>query len=178
MNRRIAFRNARLIDPATGLDARGGLLVENGKIIDAGPRLFNDAAPTDPEVIDCRGLDIQWKPANFFMCIAGDFSAQDIGDQLRAQANAQYDFPGSNCVFDRIFFCGKPGVNGFIINTHGATHYDSCIKSVRVGGGFIVIPMSGGHRKIARGKVICHAPYAFERNMLKTMNAHKKTPLL
>jgi dihydroorotase len=56
MNRRIAFRNARLIDPATGLDAKGGLLVENGRIVDVGPRLFNDAAPTDPEVIDCRGL--------------------------------------------------------------------------------------------------------------------------
>ncbi|MEY4965111.1 MAG: dihydroorotase [Pseudomonadota bacterium] len=56
MNRRIAFRNARLIDPASGLDAKGGLLVENGKIADVGPRLFNDAEPNDPEVIDCRGL--------------------------------------------------------------------------------------------------------------------------
>ena len=56
MNRRIAFRNARLIDPASGLDVKGGLLVENGKITDVGPRLFNDAEPNDPEVIDCRGL--------------------------------------------------------------------------------------------------------------------------
>lgn len=54
--RRIAFRNARLIDPASGLDAKGGLLVEGGKIVDIGPRLFNDAEPNDPEVIDCRGL--------------------------------------------------------------------------------------------------------------------------
>ncbi|MBV9990463.1 MAG: dihydroorotase [Alphaproteobacteria bacterium] len=52
---RIAFRNARLIDPASGLDARGGLLVENGRIADVGPRLFNDADPSDPEVVDCRG---------------------------------------------------------------------------------------------------------------------------
>ena len=56
MNRRIAFRNARLIDPASGMDVRGGLLVENGKIADIGPRLFNDAEPTDPEVINCHGL--------------------------------------------------------------------------------------------------------------------------
>ena len=54
--KRVAFRNARLIDPATGLDAKGGLLVENGRIADVGPRLFNDAEPRDPEVIDCRGL--------------------------------------------------------------------------------------------------------------------------
>ncbi|HWD28227.1 MAG TPA: dihydroorotase [Rhizomicrobium sp.] len=53
---RIAFRNARLIDPASGLDARGGLLVENGRIADVGPRLFSDAEPGDPEVIDCKGL--------------------------------------------------------------------------------------------------------------------------
>ena len=53
---RIAFRNARLIDPASGLDAKGGLLVENGKIADVGPRLFNDADRNDPEIIDCRGM--------------------------------------------------------------------------------------------------------------------------
>ncbi len=54
--RRIAFRNARLIDPSSGLDAKGGLLVENGRIADVGPRLFNDADKNDPEIIDCRGL--------------------------------------------------------------------------------------------------------------------------
>ncbi len=56
MTKRIAFRNARLIDPASGLDVKGGLLVEHGRIADIGPRLFNDAEPNDPEVIDCKGL--------------------------------------------------------------------------------------------------------------------------
>ncbi|MBN9589183.1 MAG: dihydroorotase [Alphaproteobacteria bacterium 64-11] len=54
--RPVAFRGCRLIDPASGLDVKGGLLVENGRIADVGPRLFNDAEPTDPEVIDARGL--------------------------------------------------------------------------------------------------------------------------
>ncbi|MBV9331094.1 MAG: dihydroorotase [Alphaproteobacteria bacterium] len=54
--RRIAFRNARLVDPATGSDAKGDLLVENGRIADIGPSLFRDAEPGDPELIDCRGL--------------------------------------------------------------------------------------------------------------------------
>jgi dihydroorotase len=53
--KRIAFRNARLIDPATDLDVRGGLLVENGRIADVGPRLFNDTDPSDPEIVDCKG---------------------------------------------------------------------------------------------------------------------------
>src|ERR1700742_5313179 len=53
---RLAFRNSRLIDPAPVFDVKGGLLVENGEIADIGPRLFNDAEPRDPEVIDCKGL--------------------------------------------------------------------------------------------------------------------------
>jgi dihydroorotase len=55
-NRRTVFCNARLIDPASGLDAKGGLLVENGKIADIGPRLFGDTERNDPETIDCKGL--------------------------------------------------------------------------------------------------------------------------
>jgi len=54
--KRIVFRNARLVDPASELDVRGGLLVENGRIADLGPRLFNETDPNDPEVIDCKGL--------------------------------------------------------------------------------------------------------------------------
>lgn len=54
--RRTVFRNARLIDPASGLDTKGGLLVEDGRIADVGPGLFNDVERNDPEVIDCRGL--------------------------------------------------------------------------------------------------------------------------
>jgi dihydroorotase len=56
MNKRTAFRNARLLDPAAGLDVKGGLLVENGKIADIGPRLFNDAEANDPEIVDCKGM--------------------------------------------------------------------------------------------------------------------------
>ncbi|HEY0302397.1 MAG TPA: dihydroorotase [Rhizomicrobium sp.] len=37
---------------------KGGLLVENGRIADVGPRLFNDAEPGDPEVIDAKGLGL------------------------------------------------------------------------------------------------------------------------
>ncbi|MGB8364813.1 MAG: dihydroorotase [Rhizomicrobium sp.] len=53
---RLAFVNARLIDPASGLDAPGALLVEDERIGDFGPRLFHDAPPADAEIVDCRGL--------------------------------------------------------------------------------------------------------------------------
>ena len=50
-----AFVNARLLDPASGLDAPGGLLVRDGKIADTGAGLFADGAPEDAETVDCGG---------------------------------------------------------------------------------------------------------------------------
>jgi dihydroorotase len=37
MTGRTAIYNARLLDPASGLDANGGILIENGLITDIGP---------------------------------------------------------------------------------------------------------------------------------------------
>jgi dihydroorotase len=63
---KVAYINARLFDPESGLDVKGGLLTKGGVIADMGPRLFNDGAPSDAEVVDCKGhlltpglLDIQ-----------------------------------------------------------------------------------------------------------------------
>ncbi len=53
---RVAYVNARLLDPASGLDAPGALLTEADRIIDLGPRLFADGVPEGIEVVDCGGL--------------------------------------------------------------------------------------------------------------------------
>jgi dihydroorotase len=55
MTTRTAFINARLIDPSSGLDAKGALLVDGGKIADLGPRLFTDGNPADATIVDCLG---------------------------------------------------------------------------------------------------------------------------
>ncbi|WP_158045215.1 dihydroorotase [Skermanella pratensis] len=55
MARRIAYRNARLLDPATGLDATGTLLTDGEAIADLGPGLFADGVPDGIEVIDLGG---------------------------------------------------------------------------------------------------------------------------
>jgi dihydroorotase len=52
---RTALTNARLVDPASGLDDAGALLIEDGLIKDFGPRLFHDGSPADAEVVDCNG---------------------------------------------------------------------------------------------------------------------------
>ncbi|MCC7048160.1 MAG: dihydroorotase [Alphaproteobacteria bacterium] len=53
---RVAYVNARLIDPASNLDAPGALLTEGEAIADLGPRLFNDGVPEGVQVIDAKGL--------------------------------------------------------------------------------------------------------------------------
>lgn len=51
----IAYANARLIDPASGLDAAGGLLSDGEQIVDFGPDLFKDGIPDGATMIDCGG---------------------------------------------------------------------------------------------------------------------------
>src|SRR5262249_44351208 len=51
---RTAFLNARLIDPASGKDEPGGLLVEDAVIADLGPHLRRNA-PERSRVVDCKG---------------------------------------------------------------------------------------------------------------------------
>jgi dihydroorotase len=50
-----AFTNARLIDPANGLDEMGNLIVENGKIFALGK---NAKAPSGVKTHDCKGMAV------------------------------------------------------------------------------------------------------------------------
>jgi dihydroorotase len=51
----IAYLNARLIDPASGLDTKGALLTLGTQIADLGPTLFSGGAPSGMRVVDCGG---------------------------------------------------------------------------------------------------------------------------
>lgn len=54
---KIAYVNARIIDPATRLDINGSLLTCGSKIVDFGASLFSNGVPSGiDEVIDCKGL--------------------------------------------------------------------------------------------------------------------------
>jgi len=50
-----AYLNARLLDPATGLDEQGTLLTDGETIADFGPGLFADGTPENIKVVDCQG---------------------------------------------------------------------------------------------------------------------------
>lgn len=65
-DRLVAYTNARLIDPESGLDETGGLLTKGSSIADFGASVFNAGIPEGAEIIDCGGhvlspglLDIQ-----------------------------------------------------------------------------------------------------------------------
>jgi len=52
---KVAYINARLLDPADGLDAKGGLLTDGEFIVARGPDLVDAGLPADAEIIDCGG---------------------------------------------------------------------------------------------------------------------------
>lgn len=65
-SKKTAYINARLIDPESGRDEKGALLIEGKHIADFGADLFKDGVPDGIEVVDCNGhvlcpglLDIQ-----------------------------------------------------------------------------------------------------------------------
>jgi len=53
---RKVYVNARLIDPASGMDVGGGVLTNGELIADLGPHLSVAAAPADAMIIDCGGM--------------------------------------------------------------------------------------------------------------------------
>jgi dihydroorotase len=53
--RPILFANARLVDPETESERRGGLLARDGSISDIGPHLNAQTAPEGAQIIQCGG---------------------------------------------------------------------------------------------------------------------------
>lgn len=51
----LVLSNARVIDPARGLDAPGSVIIADGTILAAGPEAANQGAPYGAEIVDCKG---------------------------------------------------------------------------------------------------------------------------
>jgi len=52
------FENARVVDPARGLDETGTVIVEGRRIVAAGAGALNQGRPAGATVIDCRGKTV------------------------------------------------------------------------------------------------------------------------
>lgn len=59
MSGKVAYINARVVDPASGLDApaseSGGVLTDGTRIAAIGPDIFNGGRPADAVIVDCDG---------------------------------------------------------------------------------------------------------------------------
>ena len=53
--RRVAYVNARVLDPASGFDGPGQVLTTGDRIAAVGPKLFDGNVPEDVSVVDCEG---------------------------------------------------------------------------------------------------------------------------
>ncbi len=58
MSAPVLFSNARVVDPSRGLDAKGAVLVADGRIVAAGPEVVNQGTPEGWEIVDCRGAAV------------------------------------------------------------------------------------------------------------------------
>jgi dihydroorotase len=54
----VLFANARVVDPSRDLDARGAVLVADGRIVAAGPEVVNQGAPSGWTIVDCKGAAV------------------------------------------------------------------------------------------------------------------------
>ena len=64
----LVLKNARVIDPARGLDADGSVIIADGTILAAGPEAQNQGAPYGAEIIDCDGAIVA--PGLIDMCVS------------------------------------------------------------------------------------------------------------
>jgi len=64
---RRAYVNAQLVDPANGLDEKGGVLIEDGRIVTIGKDVTNSTVGSAQTTTDCKGLTLF--PGLIDMCV-------------------------------------------------------------------------------------------------------------
>jgi len=92
MTGKIAYINARVIDPASGLDApataKGGVLTDGTRIMAIGPDIFATGTPSGAEIVDCEGavLTPGLVDMRVDFCEPGNEHKEDIESGSRAAA--------------------------------------------------------------------------------------------
>jgi dihydroorotase len=82
----LALTNARLIDPATGTQTHGGVLVRDGVIVDLGPSVRPGALPEGAEIHDCGGLILA--PGMIDLCAFAGEPGAEHRETLRTASEA------------------------------------------------------------------------------------------
>jgi dihydroorotase len=126
---KVAYTNARLLDPKSGLDAVGGLLTEGESIQDFGPGLFRDGVPDGVAEVNCGGK-----------CLAPGLV--DIRVQLREPGDAH-----QGTIASTVRAATKGGVTSFVC----LPNTDPVIDDMSV-----VEFIARRARKLGQAKVYCY----------------------
>ncbi|MGL4439120.1 MAG: dihydroorotase, partial [Bosea sp. (in: a-proteobacteria)] len=78
--------NARLIDPATGHESNGGVLIRDGLIAALGPSIKPGALPADADIHDCHGLILT--PGLIDLCAFAGEPGAEHRETLRTASEA------------------------------------------------------------------------------------------
>lgn len=95
---KIAYTNARLLDPASGLDCLGGILTEGKIIKDFGTKLFDKKPPRGADVVDCGGKCLAPGLVDIRIEI-GDLAAT-VGAAVAGGVTSAVCLPNTNPVID------------------------------------------------------------------------------
>lgn len=107
---RVAYVNARLVDPASGLDASGGVLTDGATIVGVGEGGFGAGAPNDAVVVDCAGqvLAPGLVDMRVALCEPGEEHKEDIASACRAAVaggvTTMIGLPNGDPVVDDVAF--------------------------------------------------------------------------
>jgi len=97
---KIAYVNARLLDPMTGLDAMGGILTEGEIIVHVGAGLFKDNVPEDAKVIDCQGKCLSPGLVDMRVHMSAQNFAPTGAAAVAGGVTSAICLPGTNLIID------------------------------------------------------------------------------
>ncbi len=105
---RVAYVNARLLDPASALDAKGGLITDGEAIADFGAHIGQGTIPEGATIVDCRGQCLAPGLVDMRVQVRepGEEHKETIGTASRSAAaggvTAMVCLPNTNPVIDDV----------------------------------------------------------------------------
>ncbi len=117
------------------------------------------------------GLAADRIPADFRLVVAPHRPADDLGEDLRAETDAQYRPAGSDHAGDEVLLGMEPGRGGLVVCCHRSAHEDEQVE-VAGRGMFFQQSERGGELVSARGGPVGDSGRPLEGHVLDDVNAH------
>jgi len=120
------------------------------------------------------GTPADGPPADFADGVLVDTGAEDVGEQLRAKADAEDGAAVGEGAGKEIFFSAKPGMGAVLVDVHRAAHDDEAVDFGEVGSGGAGEPRGGGEGVAAFAGPAGDFGRPFKGDVLEDVEAHKE----